>query len=261
MAGLARSTFYYQQQALQVKDKHTEMKAMICTLFEQHQGRYGYRRITLGIRQMGLQVNHKTIQRLMRQLQLKSRVRIKKYCAYKGSLGRIAPNLLHRQFSAQRLNQKWVTDITEFNVAGQKLYLSPVMDLYNAEIIAYESATSPAFQIVSSMLKKAYTRLGNSDKPIMHSDQGWHYQIPAYRALLAQKDITQSMSRKGNCLDNAAMESFFGTLKSEFFYLNKFQSIDELQAGLDSYIHYYNHDRIKLKLGGLSPVQFRIQTA
>ena len=110
------------------------------------------------------------------------------------------------------------------------------------------------------MLKKAYTRLGNSDKPMMHSDQGWHYQIPAYRALLAQKGITQSMSRKGNCLDNAAMESFFGTLKSEFFYLNKFQSVDELQAGLDNYIHYYNHERIKLKLKGLSPVQYRSQS-
>ncbi len=151
---------------MQVKDKYSELKAKISTLFEQHRGRYGYRRITLTLRQMGFQVNHKTIQRLMGQLQLKSLVRVKKYRAYKGQLGRIAPNLLQRQFSAQRPNQKWVTDVTEFKVAGQKLYFSPVMDLYNAEIIAYESSTSPVFRMVSNMLNKAFSRLDREDKPI-----------------------------------------------------------------------------------------------
>lgn len=259
VAGLARSTFYYQQKALQTTDKHAALKARICALFEQHKGRYGYRRITAAIRQMGELVNHKTIQRLMMQLQLKSLVRVKKYRSYKGLVGRIAPNILQRQFDAQRPNQKWVTDVTEFNVSGQKLYLSPVMDLYNGEIIAYQMAKRPAFELVSSMLKKAFARLALGDKPILHSDQGWQYQMPGYRYLLAEKAIDQSMSRKGNCLDNAAMESFFGTLKSEFFYLNKFSSVDDLQAGLKNYIHYYNHDRIKLKLKGLSPVQYRTQ--
>lgn len=261
VAGLARSTFYYQQKALQGGDKYGAIKAQIQAVFTQHRGRYGYRRITSVIRQSGHTINHKTIQRLMGQLKLKSLVRIKKYRAYKGSVGRIAPHILQRQFSAQRPNQKWVTDVTEFNVANQKLYLSPVMDLYNAEIVAYEIAQRPAFKMVGNMLHKAFTRLRPNEQPLMHSDQGWQYQMPAYRRLLAQKGITQSMSRKGNCLDNSAMESFFGTLKSEFFYLNTFRDIHELQAGLHKYIHYYNHERIKLKLKGLSPVQYRIQSS
>ncbi len=260
VAGLARSTFYYQQKALQRGDKYLAIKAQIQAVFTQHKGRYGYRRITSVIRQNGHSINHKTIQRLMGQLKLKSLVRIKKYRSYKGALGRIAPNVLQRQFSAQRPNHKWVTDVTEFNVYGQKLYLSPVMDLYNGEIISYQIAQRPAFEMISTMLNKAFICLQPHDKPIMHSDQGWQYQMAAYRELLAKKGITQSMSRKGNCLDNAAMESFFGTLKSEFFYLNTFRNIDELQAGLSKYIYYYNHERIKLKLKGLSPVQYRIQS-
>lgn len=261
LADLARSTFYYQHKKLQVSDKYEELKAKIRLLFEEHKGRYGYRRITSAIRKMGHLVNHKTVLRLMKQLQLKSLVRIKKYRSYKGPMGQDVPNLLQRQFDAQCPNQKWVTDVTEFNVSGQKLYLSPVMDLYNAEIIAYETATRPVFQMVRNMLKKACVRLGKHDKLMIHSDQGWHYRMLPYQSMLAKKKITQSMSRKGNCLDNAAMESFFGTLKSEFFYLNTFRNIDELRAGLKQYIYYYNHERIKLKLRGLSPVQYRAQSS
>jgi len=150
-----------------------------------------------------------------------------------------------------------VTDVTEFNVGGQKLYLSPVLDLYNGEIVAYEMARRPLFDMINTMLKKAFAKLGPRDKPILHSDQGWQYQMPVYSRLLKQKKVRQSMSRKGNCLDNATMESFFGTLKSEFFYVNRFRNIDELQSGIKAYIHYYNHDRIKLRLRGLSPVQYR----
>jgi putative transposase len=259
VAGLARSTFYYQQKALSAADKYGELKTKILTLFEQHKGRYGYRRITLALRNLGRVINHKTVQRLMDQLRLKSYVRVKKYRSYKGSVGRVAPHVLQRQFHARRPNEKWVTDVTEFNVGGQKLYLSPVLDLYNGEIVAYETSRRPAFEMVSTMLKKAMARLKPHEQPILHSDQGWHYQMPAYRRLLRQRALTQSMSRKGNCLDNAAMESFFGTLKSEFFYLKRFRNLDDLQAGLARYIHYYNHDRIKLKLKGLSPVQYRTQ--
>ena len=152
------------------------------------------------------------------------------------------------------------TDVTEFNVAGEKLYLSPVLDLYNGEIVAFETSRRPVFEMVGSMLQQAMTKLGPQDKPITHSDQGWQYQMPAFKKLLKQRQITQSMSKKGNCLDNATMESFFGTLKSEFFYLNKFSSYEELKAGLKEYIHYYNNHRIKLKLKGLSPVQYRNQS-
>lgn len=261
LAGLARSTFYYQQKARLVDDKYADLKQSIRTLYERHQGRYGYRRITAALQQLGTFVNHKTIQRLMQELGLKSLVRIKKYRSYKGDVGRAAPNILQRQFNAQEANQKWVTDVTEFKVAGEKLYLSPVMDLYNGEIIAFETSKRPVFEMVSKMLKKALVKLGAKDKLILHSDQGWQYRMPAYQRLLEQNQVEQSMSRKGNCLDNAAMESFFAVLKTEYFYLNKFTTVEDLQNGLVAYIQYYNHDRIKLKLNGLSPVQYRTQAS
>ena len=261
LAGLARSTFYYQQKAQLVGDKYADLKKSIRTLYERHQGRYGYRRITAALQQLGTFVNHKTIQRLMQELGLKSLVRIKKYRSYKGDVGRAAPNILQRQFDAQEANQKWVTDVTEFKVAGEKLYLSPVMDLYNGEIIAFETSRRPVFEMVGNMLKKAFAKLGVKDKLILHSDQGWQYRMPTYQRLLEQNQVEQSMSRKGNCLDNAAMESFFAVLKTEYFYLNKFTTVEELQDGLVEYIQYYNDDRIKLKLNGLSPVQYRTQAS
>lgn len=259
LAGLARSTFYYQQKAAQAGDKHQALKKQIGDIFARHRGRYGYRRVTAAIRQLGKKVNHKTVQDLMGKLGLKSLVRPKKYRSYKGEVGHAAPHVLKRQFETTCANQKWVTDVTEFKVAGEKLYLSPIMDLYNGEIIAFETSKRPEFALVGTMLKKALRKLKPSEQPILHSDQGWQYRMPAYQRTLREKGVVQSMSRKGNCLDNAAMESFFAVLKSEFFYLNKFSSVDELQSGLKKYIRYYNHDRIKMKLKGLSPVQYRTQ--
>jgi transposase InsO family protein len=261
VAGLARSSFYYQQKLLRSTDKYASLKVRIRSIFDRHRGRYGYRRITAVIRRDGIVVNHKTVQRLMGDLGLKSCVRVKKYCAYRGEVGRAAPNILERQFKARRPNEKWVTDVTEFNVGGQRLYLSPVLDLYNGEIVAFETARRPLFNMIGAMLRRAFARLGPRDRPLLHSDQGWQYRMPVYREALRHQAVTQSMSRKGNCLDNAAMESFFGTLKAEFYHLNRFRDLDELQAGLRRYIHYYNHDRIKLKLGGLTPVEYRTQIA
>jgi putative transposase len=258
VAGLSRSTFYYQVRAQQLDDRHAGLKLRIHALYERHKGRYGYRRITAALRQAGERVNHKTVQRMMQNLGLKSLVRPKKYRSYKGQEASV-PNLLARRFQAESPNQRWVTDVTEFNVRGEKLYLSPVMDLYNGEIVSYSMQKQPAFSLVGGMLKKALAKLADQDAPLLHSDQGWQYQMPAYRRKLAEQGVTQSMSRKGNCLDNAAMESFFGTLKSEYFYLNSFDTIEQLQAGIRHYIHYYNHERIKSKLKGLSPVQYRTQ--
>lgn len=258
-ARLARSTFYYQAKVQQAGDRYAHLKASIGAIYVRHKGRYGYRRITDELRNTGSEVNHKTVQRLMQQLGLKSLVRPKKYRSYRGQFNANVPNVLDRQFQADQPNQKWVTDVTEFNVRGDKLYLSPVMDLYNGEIVAYDTQKRPHLPLVSNMLKKALAKLSGQQAPLLHSDQGWQYQMPAYRRQLTEHGLTQSMSRKGNCLDNAAMESFFGTLKSEFFYLNKFDSIGRLEAGLRQYIHYYNHERIKSKLKGLSPVQYRTQ--
>lgn len=255
-AGLARSTFYYQIKA-SVSDKHAELKAQVRHVYEKHKGRYGYRRVTAALRQLGEQVNHKTVQRLMQAMGLKSLVRLKKYRAYRGPEGQTAPNRLARQFRAERPNQKWVTDVTEFKVNGQKLYLSPVLDLYTREIVAFQTSRRPVFEMVSRMLKSAMARLEPGEAPMLHSDQGWQYRQVNYRHLLASRGLQQSMSRKGNCYDNAVMESFFGTLKSEFFHLEQFKTVEQLQVRLKEYIHYYNHERLSLKLNGLSPVQFR----
>jgi len=240
-------------------DRHAALKAQIRRVFDSHKGRYGYRRVTAELRSLGQRVNHKTVQRLMAAMGLKSLVRPKKYRSYKGNLGRAAPDLLQRQFDADSANCKWVTDVTEFSLAGDKLYLSPVMDLYNGEIVAFETSRRPLFKLVDNMLTKALDRLGKNERPILHSDQGWQYQMAGFQRRLEVRGLAQSMSRKGNCLDNAPMESFFAILKSELFHLERFDTVQSLNDAIEDYIDYYNNRRIKLKLKGLSPVQYRTQ--
>ncbi|HHQ6559491.1 TPA: IS3 family transposase [Serratia fonticola] len=256
---LPRSTYYYCCKSHQAPDKYGEIKQQIMAVFNEHKGRYGYRRVTSALRKMGAMLNHKTVQKLMVELQLKSPVRRKKYRSYKGHVGKVAPNTLQRDFTAQGPNQKWVTDITEFRVADEKLYLSPVLDLYNGEIIAYEMSRKPVFSLVKTMLNKALSTLKMEEKPLLHSDQGWHYQMAAYQHQLQENGIEQSMSRKGNCLDNAVMENFFGHLKAELYYLQRFESVEQLSEEIETYIDYYNNRRIKQKLKGLSPVEYRTQ--
>ena len=169
------------------------------------------------------------------------------------------PNVLERDFYAAAPNQKWATDVTEFNVNGNKLYLSACMDLYNGEIVAHQMTRRPVFELVASTLRLAFSQTECTAGLIIHSDQGWHYKMQPYRAMLAQRGVKQSMSRKGNCFDNAVIESFFGTLKAEYFHLAAPNSIDELEAGVHDYVHYYNNERIKLKLKGLSPVEYRLR--
>jgi putative transposase len=261
VADLKRSTFYHHEKALQAADKYAELKEQIQTIYDLHKGRYGYRRIAETVRQMGFLVCPNTVQKIMVAMGLKSLVRSKKYKSFKGEIGEAAPNTLDRDFKAEGINEKWVTDVTEFKVAGRKLFLSTLMDLCSGEIVAFETDTRPSLNMVIEMAKKAFSTLGSTDTPILHSDQGWQYRMRRYKEMLKKHFADQSMSRKGNCHDNAAMESFFGTLKSEFFHLNKFTSVEHLQTGLAEYVHYYNHDRIKMKLGGLSPAQYRMQLA
>jgi putative transposase len=254
---MARSSFYYYAKQCGTADKYQEIKREIQKLYSKHKGRLGYRRITLLLRRHGQIINHKTVLRLMRVLKLKSIIRVKKYRSYKGEQGKIAPNVLNRAFKAEQPNQKWATDVTEFNVSGKKLYLSPLIDLYNQEIVSYELSERPEFKSVRNMLDKAFKKIPNTASLLIHSDQGWQYQMKQYQHLLKEKGITQSMSRKGNCLDNAVIENFFGVLKSELFYLKKYASIHQLKKEIKEYITYYNNDRIKLNLNGMSPVQYR----
>lgn len=256
---MARSVYYYWCHALSRPDAYEHEKHLIKAIFHRHKGRYGYRRIMWSLRRQGCWLNHKTVQKLMGQLGLKSTVRPKKYKSYRGSLGRIAPNELNRSFETLEPNSKWVTDVTEFNIRGEKVYLSPVLDLYNREIIAYQIARTAHFPLVMTMLSKAFTQLKRGERPLLHSDQGWQYQMEAYRKALADKGVRPSMSRKGNCLDNSVIENFFGLLKTEFFYGHSFADVETFIAKLKAYIHYYNHERIKVKLKGLSPVEYRTQ--
>lgn len=258
---MAKSTFHYQIKAANEPDKYAELKHDIKTIYTVNKGRYGYRRIAATLLQMGRKVSSNTVQRLMGALSIKSLVRPKKYKSYKGDVGRIAPNVLKRKFEADKFNLKWVTDVTEFKIGQVKLFLSPVMDLYNREIVAYTMFDRPAFKMVDDMLDKAIGTLEPDERPMLHSDQGWQYQMSKYQKTLKDRGMVQSMSRKGNCHDNAAMESFFGVLKTELLYLETFTSVDQLKRAIAKYIHYYNHDRIKMKLGGLSPVQYRLQAA
>jgi transposase InsO family protein len=241
-------------------DKYENIKSAITQIYHENKGRYGYRRISLELRNRKYTVNHKTVQRLMKELGLKCMVRMKKYKSYRGKVGKIAPNLLERNFKADKPNQKWVTDVTEFSLFGKKLYLSPILDLYNGEIVSYNLSESPTFHQTMDMLKKAFEKIPNDTHLILHSDQGWQYQMNRYQNLIKKKGIIQSMSRKGNCLDNAVMENFFGLLKTELFYLQKFDTIEQFIKELNTYIDYYNNKRIKSKLKELSPVQYRIQS-
>ena len=254
---VARSSFYYYQKKSKIPDKYKTIRECIRSIYHKHKGCYGYRRITDELNNGGIIINHKTVLRLMKSLGLKSVIRVKKYKSYKGEHGKIAPNILERNFKASAPNQKWATDITEFNVSGKKLYLSPIIDLFNQEIISYELTERPVFNQVEMMLKKAFKKIPNNTNLTLHSDQGWQYQLKRYQKLLKEKGITQSMSRKGNCLDNAIIENFFGILKSELFYLKKFKTIEKLKKEIEQYINYYNNVRIKSNLNKMSPIQYR----
>ena len=256
IAGIPRSTYYYYCKQLDKPDKYAKIKEDIRRIYNESKGRYGYRRITAELRKMH-NINHKTVQRLMRKMGIFCRVRMKKYNSYKGDVGKIAPNLLERDFKADKPNQKWATDVTEFALFGIKLYLSPVIDLYNREIVSYNLSRHPNLLQVTDMLEKAFAKIPDDTNLILHSDQGWQYQHKHYQKMLKNKGIRQSMSRKGNCLDNACAENFFGLLKSELLYLMEFTSIEHFISELEAYIEWYNTKRIKLKLDSLSPVDYR----
>ncbi len=198
----------------------------------------------------------------MQKLGLKGKQRKnEKYHSYKGEVGKVADNLLKRDFRADNPFEKLTTDVTEFKVCDDKVYLSPVMDLYNREIISYSISLSPNLEQIREMLGGLFAKLPDEARPLFHSDQGWQYQHAEYQRLLAEHNITPSMSRKGNCMDNGAMENFFGRLKVEMFYGEKFENVNDFIDELKEYIRYYNNDRISTKLKGMSPVQFRTHSS
>ena len=239
---------------MQKEDKYASVKEEITTIYHENRGRYGYRRITTELHKRNFLLNHKTVQRLMKELGLVCHVRMKKYRSYKGEAGKITPNLLNRDFRAEKPNQKWVTDVTEFSLFGEKLYLSPILDLCSSDLVSYTISDRPVLSMVTTMLDKAFEKIPDGTGLILHSDQGWQYQ-----QMLREKGVRQSMSRKGNCLDNAVIENFFGLLKSELLYLQEFRSMEHFKLELIEYLDYYNNRRIKAKLKGLPPAIHRQQ--
>ena len=259
---LPRSSYYYHIKRFKQGDKDKELKAEIKAIYDEHKGNYGYRRIHLELRNRGFLINHKKVQRLMTIMGLKARIRCKrKYSSYKGEVGKKAENLINRQFNASKPYEKCYTDVTEFALPEGKLYLSPVLDDYNSEIIDFTISRSPNLNQLKTMLEKAFPD-DYYEGTILHSDQGWQYQHHYYHNFLKSKGIRPTMSRKGNSPDNGMMESFFGILKSEMFYglESSYQTLDELERAITGYIFYYNNKRIKTKLKGRSPVQYRTKS-
>ncbi|HIU62355.1 MAG TPA: IS3 family transposase [Candidatus Caccalectryoclostridium excrementigallinarum] len=257
ISSLARSTFYYHLNARKT-DKYSETKQVIKEVFSENDGRYGYRRITYILYTKGIKINHKTVLKLMKSMKIRGKMRKnEQYHSYKGEVGKVADNLLQRDFNAAEPFEKLATDVTQFKVKDKKIYLSPIMGLYNNEIVAYSISLHPDLAQTREMLEELSERLPQGAKPVLHSDQGWQYQHAIFQRYLKEHNITQSMSRKGNRMDNGAMECFFGRLKVEMYYGEKFESADDFIQKLHKYIFYWNNKRISRKLKGMSPVQYR----
>ena len=238
--------------------------AKIKEIFNHHQGRYGYRRVALQLIKEGWNITEKTVRYWMHKLGLKGIRRNKrKYSSYKGTIGKIAPNLIHRDFFAPMPNMKWHTDITEFHLNGEKLYLSPILDGCGGDIVSYSISRHPDMDLVMTMLDKAFVKETALNNCTFHTDQGCQYQSPQYQRALKLQGITQSMSRKGNSMDDGLMENFFGLLKTEMFYDQeyKYHSLQELTQAIKEYIEYYNEERIKSRLKGLTPKEYRNQAS
>lgn len=273
---IAKSTYFYTIKTYSREDNDYELKEKIKNVFIENKSRYGYRRVTLELKNRGIKVNHKRVKRLMKILNLFGVQPKAKYKSYKGDVGKTCPNLLltkivdkeknntyyERNFDTTDVNQIWSTDVSEFHIASGKLYLSPILDVHNREIVSYVISKSPNFKQVTTMIDIAFNKHPKLDGLIFQSDQGWQYQMKAYRDKLAQKGIKQSMSRKGNCYDNCVIEIFFGTMKNEMFYGHEyeFESLDDLEKAMHEYIDYYNNKRISTKLKGLTPIMYRHQS-
>lgn len=260
-AGLARSTYYYQvsKPAGEPNRYETAVRAM-SAISQRNAQCYGYRRMTVALRNEAFTLNHKTVRMLMKKHDLTCQLRRKKYRSCMAGGGLASDNLLARSFKAGCSGIKWCTDVTELRAGGQKVFLSVLQDLFNNEIVAWQTSTSQSQPLVCSMLKKALKACRNKEGVVLHSDQGWAYRTPVWRRMLAEAGITQSMSRKGNCLDNAVIENFFSHLKVEMYYRKKYSSVKELESDIGRYIRYYNTERISLKMDGMSPVEYRTLT-
>ena len=258
--GLSRSTYYYElDRTDEVEERNAELSSEIIAIFNENRKRYGVRRIHHELLNRGYQVNHKRVQRIMNQLGLFGKRPKEKYHSYKGGVGKVADNIINRDFSTEKPLQKWTTDVSQFNLSWGKCYISPILDMNTNEIISYNLSTSPNMEQIRDMLNKAFKRFPSVQGLVMHSDQGWQYQHAFYRGELQKHGIIQSMSRKGNCYDNCIMETFFGRLKNEMLYgfEKDYPSFEAFSKAIADYIDYYNNSRIQAKTKWMPPSKFR----
>jgi transposase InsO family protein/transposase-like protein len=257
---MTKSSYFYHCAVLFLPDKYSELRERVRAAFALADGRYGYRRIHAVLTKDGGIVSEKVIRRLMSDENLVVVGRKKrKYNAYKGEISPPVPNLIERDFHADAPNTKWLTDLTEFPLPAGKVYLSPMLDCFDGMAVSWSIGTSPDAGMVNSMLGSAIAALGESDRPVVHSDRGSHYRWPGWIDRMEAAGLTRSMSKKGCSPDNAACEGFFGRVKNEMFYGRSWAGvgIEEFIQKLDRYLHWYNEKRIKMSLGGRSPMEFR----
>ena len=258
---MAKSTYYFEINKRDVvAERNQELLEVIKSIFEENKRRYGVRRVYRELLNRGHQVNHKRVQRLMHEAGLVGKCPKEKYHSYKGEVGKIADNIINRDFETTAPLQKWTTDVSQFNFSWGKCYISPILDMNTNEIISYDLSTSPNLEQIARMLDKAFDKFPNVEGLIFHSDQGWQYQHAYFRNILQEHKVIQSMSRKGNCYDNCIMETFFGRLKNEMYYgyEKDYSSFEEFSKAMAEYIDYYNNKRIQAKTKWMPPVKYRI---
>ncbi len=259
VAGMSRSTYYYEMKKTDPDDKNKRLIKTIEEIFKLHKQNYGVRRVYHELVNQGVKVNHKLVQRVMKKFGLSARKHPQKYHSYQGHVGAVASNHLKRDFKVSFPNRKWTTDVSQFSFSWGKCFFSPILDMYNDEIVSHDLSSVANYNQIERMLAGAKLDKKSLNNLIFHSDQGWQYQNPRYVEALRKHGIRQSMSRKGNCFDNAIMESFFGIMKNEIYYGHEteYKSFDEFQHVVNEYIDYYNNIRIKQRTAWLSPVQYR----
>ena len=258
---ISKSSYYYQLNAMKQSDKYSDLRIYIKNIFEENYNSYGYRSIHATLKQLDITISEKVIRRLMKEDQLVViSNRRKKYSSYKGEISPEVENLLNRDFHADKPNEKWLTDITEFSIPAGKAYLSPIIDCFDGLVVSWAVGTSPNAKLANTMLLEGINTLRTNEKPVVHSDRGCHYRWPEWISIIESNGLKRSMSKKGCSPDNAACEAFFGRLKNEMFYNRNWQGVrvEEFIEQVNEYIEWYNSKRIKLSLGAKSPIRYRI---
>lgn len=259
---MAKSSYYYQRTRVSFSAKHEDDRRAIAAIFHDNKQRYGYRRIKMVLNRGGYILSEKVIRRIMREngWRVKGKNE-KKYCSYKGEISPEVPNLIQRDFKADKPNQKWLTDVTEFSIPAGKVYLSPMIDCYDGMPVAWSISRRPDAQLVNTMLDCAIRTLPQNAHPIVHSDRGCHYRWPGWIERMGRAGLVRSMSKKGCSPDNSACEGFFGRMKNEMFYGRSWQGVtlEEFIQQVNEYMIWYRDTRIKVSLGGMSPAEFRIK--